>query len=427
MNQNSKYITDVAYPLYFYKEIQPLWLCTIVKFLGLIPPNDENFTYCELGCGAGLNLIIAATFNQKSKFIGMDFNEKHINYAKNAVKQIGLKNIEFLHVDFEKFLKSTNLKFDFIVCHGVWSWISKKEQKNILDIAAKTLKSKGLFYLHYMCHPGSTHTLELQKLLNILSLHTDGNSAAKIEYAFGKLKEIAKSGIFLNRVGFDEYLKKLESKTANYLAHEFLTDNWSVEHSVDIHSIVAQTGAIYIGSANIFENIDDSLSIPAQMQQSVSDVSSIILKEMLKDLARNQANRMDLFQKEPKMPDKEKRLSQIDDVCFKLLSNPVTKEGAKFNTPIGEINAPLELLNPVIDRLKQKATTFGRLKQLPIFTNNMRVLFQTIELLIMQGNIHVSKNILYEKSKELHELTKWIDKNRISIQIIPECQTAIIL
>ena len=83
--------------------------------------------------------------------------------------------------DFKSFSQKTDLLFDFIICHGTWSWISPIHQRSILEIVAKFLKQKGIFYLHYMCYPGSTPLLPIQKLLNLVDHHVNESSNKSIE------------------------------------------------------------------------------------------------------------------------------------------------------------------------------------------------------------------------------------------------------
>lgn len=116
MNKQNGYVLDTTYPVFFYKEMQPLWLKTIVSFLGFQTPDiTEEFSYLELGCATGVNLIVAAINNPHGNFVGIDFNQQHIEKAKQLANSIGAKNIKFIHTDFAHFLVENKCKFDFIV------------------------------------------------------------------------------------------------------------------------------------------------------------------------------------------------------------------------------------------------------------------------------------------------------------------------
>ena len=45
MKKQDGYILDVSYPIFFYKEMQPLWLNSTINFLGFKTPNILHQTF----------------------------------------------------------------------------------------------------------------------------------------------------------------------------------------------------------------------------------------------------------------------------------------------------------------------------------------------------------------------------------------------
>ena len=79
MSRRDGYVVDVPYPLHFYKEMQPVWLSYVLNTVGCAAPDlTRPYRYCELGCGAGINLLTAAASNPGGQFVGVDFNGEHI-------------------------------------------------------------------------------------------------------------------------------------------------------------------------------------------------------------------------------------------------------------------------------------------------------------------------------------------------------------
>ena len=199
MKKKDGYILDSTYPIFFYKEITPLWLNSAINFLGFKTPNiSENFIYLELACATGINLIVNAINNPNGHFVGVDFNQKHIEIAKQNANEIGLKNIEFICCDFATFFEKNKRKFDFIVNHGTFSWVSQDVQKNILDIVENFLNDFGIFYLHYMCYPGSATLLPIQKLFNLVDSSIDEQSSKSVEIAKSLFDDLNSAGAFLD-------------------------------------------------------------------------------------------------------------------------------------------------------------------------------------------------------------------------------------
>jgi len=199
MKKKDGYIIDVAYPIFFYKQMQPLWLKSVINFLGFKTVDiAKPFSYLELACATGINLIVCAINNPNAHFVGVDFNKEHIKKAKQNADFIGLKNIEFICCDFEDFLNINKKKFDFIVNHGTFSWISPKKQKNILDIVSNFLNDFGIFYLHYMCYPGSASLLPISKLLNIVDSQFSNSSIDSIEVSKKLFNDLNSAGVFID-------------------------------------------------------------------------------------------------------------------------------------------------------------------------------------------------------------------------------------
>ncbi|MDT1817416.1 SAM-dependent methyltransferase, partial [Acinetobacter baumannii] len=75
MHAHAAYPTDRVYPSYFYPDTQPLALSTVARLRGIQGPNlDRAYRYCELGCGTGFNVILAAALNPVGHFTGVDIN-----------------------------------------------------------------------------------------------------------------------------------------------------------------------------------------------------------------------------------------------------------------------------------------------------------------------------------------------------------------
>ncbi|WP_418185296.1 class I SAM-dependent methyltransferase [Aliarcobacter vitoriensis] len=424
--RDSGYVIDTSYPVFFYKEMQPLWLKSVVNFLGFKTPNiEKNFSYLELACATGINLIVCAINNPNGYFVGIDFNKEHIDKAKKYANLIGLKNIEFIHSDFATFLAINDKKFDFIVNHGTFSWITPIHQKNILDIVSKSLNDLGIFYLHYMCYPGSGSLLPIQKLLNLVDQHNSNSSIDSIEIGKKLFFDLNESGAFVNNHKIDSIIKTFENNNS-YLAHEFLTDYWKPLYSVDVHNMVFQTTkTTYLGSANPCENIDN-ISIPSKMQDIIKNTKSPALKEYLKDLARDTKQRVDIFQKNPQMFQNEEHISTINQIRFKLLPNSPKSGDVNFKTPIGDIKAPKEIISPMLESLAKKDMSFEELLNLNSFKNNPILLIETIFLLMNSNFLHpISNNAKFVDLNLVKKFNDEMGKYSIKLKLFSDCGTAI--
>src|SRR5436309_1556438 len=76
----------------------------------------------ELGCAAGGNIIPLAARNPNASFIGIDLSSAQVESGRARIAQLGLSNIELRCESFSD-AAAPDAAFDYIVCHGVYSWV----------------------------------------------------------------------------------------------------------------------------------------------------------------------------------------------------------------------------------------------------------------------------------------------------------------
>lgn len=388
MNKQDGYVLDSTYPAFFYKEMLPLWLKTVVDFLGFKSPEIKaSFAYLELACATGTNLLMCALNHPQAHFVGVDFNQQHIDQAQSTAQKLGLTNIEFIHCDFATFLAQNKQHFDFIVNHGTFSWVSPLNQQHILNIVAQFLNESGIFYLHYMCYPGSIDLSVTQKLLNLVDQQAEVSSLHSMQMGKQLWQDLNAAGAFIHHANINAVMQSLNHHP-EYLVHEFLSDYWQPLYSVDLHQRVFElTQMSYLGSANPCNNIDN-ISIPEKIQPIIQQTKSPALKEYLKDIARNAKQRIDIFQKKPQMLSPATYLTTLYSIKFKLLPHTSLMESMTFHTPIGEIEAAAEIILPVLACLAEKNSSTADLFTLAIFQQNATLLVETLFLLMQENYLY---------------------------------------
>lgn len=427
MSRREGYVIDVPYPMHFHKEMQPVWMAYIATSLACHAPDiSKPYRYCELGCGSGINLLVAAAGNPLGEFVGVDFNAGHIAMARQAAERAGLENIQFIEANFADFATREQERFDFIACHGTWSWLPPQAQASILRVVHGLLKPGGLFYLHYMCHPGATRMTAIQKVLHEVSLSMPGDSTEATRHGVELLRRLADSGagIFEDHPQLKDELAALEKEHFAYLAHDFLTDYWRPQHCADLHRVVAQAEVTYIGSANCFENMD-SLSVPGNVQPLLAGLATTALRETVKDAARNQNQRQDMFQKQPRAMAAEQHLATLDSLQFAALPSLPSAGEMSFATPIGKIPGPEKLFDPLLRALSAGPSSFAELRQLPAFAAEPGILLQALQMLMWGAYVHPLRQDS-NQSVAAGRLSEWLQSRGLGLQLLPECGTACI-
>ena len=110
----------------------------------------------ELGCANGANLLPMAFYRHDCSFVGVDGSARQIATATECRERLGLDNLEFLYADFEALPADLGGPFDFIVVHGVLSWVTDAARDAVLKACARQLAPAGLAYLNYNTRPGWT-------------------------------------------------------------------------------------------------------------------------------------------------------------------------------------------------------------------------------------------------------------------------------
>ncbi len=120
---------------------------------GLTPKDSRKARVLELGSSFGGNIITQALYNPESEFIGIDLTAEQVKKGNEVIENIGLKNVKLL----EKNILDINEdfgKFDYIIVHGVFSWVPDIVKEKIIKICNENLAEEGIAYISYNTYPG---------------------------------------------------------------------------------------------------------------------------------------------------------------------------------------------------------------------------------------------------------------------------------
>ncbi|WP_332699173.1 methyltransferase domain-containing protein [Bosea sp. (in: a-proteobacteria)] len=143
----------VAYPGHAFSQTHPGHLATIAHFHGMQPAPIATMRVLELGCGSGGNLIPMALQSPGGAFVGIDLSASAIARAKADAEELGLRNIEFRHLDIMAVDAGLG-SFDYILVHGVYSWVPPFVRERILALFGELLRPQGIAYVSYNALPG---------------------------------------------------------------------------------------------------------------------------------------------------------------------------------------------------------------------------------------------------------------------------------
>ena len=144
---------EVDYPSHVYPQTHPDRLATIAMLLGMNPVPVEACRVLEMGCGAGGNIIPMAFDLPESSFVGIDLAGSAIAQGRELIAALGLKNISLQQLDVMAFPSELG-QFDYIIAHGLFSWVPEMVRDRILAICRAHLAAQGVAYISYNTYPG---------------------------------------------------------------------------------------------------------------------------------------------------------------------------------------------------------------------------------------------------------------------------------
>jgi methyltransferase-like protein len=189
---------------------------------GLDAPSPAKARVLELGCAAGGNLIPFAARHPEAKALGVDLSSVQVAQGVQAIKQAGLDNIELRVLNLAEIDASFG-QFDYIICHGVYSWVPVDVQQAILRICSENLAPQGVAYVSYNVYPG-WKAREIVRDAMILRGGPRDEPDEKLSYARGMLEfleQSARPDSVLKKT-LDETMPIVRNATSSYLLHEFL-------------------------------------------------------------------------------------------------------------------------------------------------------------------------------------------------------------
>ncbi len=113
---------EFPYLSFPFPQSHPDRLATIGWLFGMEPARVEACRVLEVGCASGGNLLPMASSLPSSEFVGVDFSPVQIERGVADVKALGLTNIQLLAMDIMDFSEAHG-QFDYIIAHGVYSWV----------------------------------------------------------------------------------------------------------------------------------------------------------------------------------------------------------------------------------------------------------------------------------------------------------------
>lgn len=330
------YVTDTTYADTFFRELSPAWINYVAAVNGAPPiPLSAPFRYLELGCGFGTSSVVNAAAFAQASFDACDFNRSHIRGGVAYAAQLGVSNITFHSTPFERLREADLQPYDFIVMHGVYSWVDADTRQVLRDLVERLLRPGGLLYVSYNALPGWSAELALRKLLvTLVQAESRNNAADRAAYGVERMIELRDAGAryFTANPAAAAALDAYKRGEGNYLAHEFMNDAWEPFYADDVAGEFSRMGLALVGNATLSHN-HLPLMVDGTLASAIGDLPNVYQQQVVADFAVNQRFRRDVF---IRAIDEEPRPEYFDRTPIGCVTD-IEELGPTIRVPRGDI------------------------------------------------------------------------------------------
>jgi SAM-dependent methyltransferase len=183
---------ELPYPVFTHEHTHPDRLATIARLHAVPAPSIETARILDLGCAAGGNLATIAITLPKAKLVGIDLSERQILAGREQLLAAGIENVDLRVGDLTKQDASLGT-FDYVIAHGLLSWVSADAMDDVLRLVARVLAPGGVAYFGYNTYPGARVPGAVRDMLQFDLRGEKGTATDRVARAREMLAWIAKA------------------------------------------------------------------------------------------------------------------------------------------------------------------------------------------------------------------------------------------
>lgn len=285
---------EVPYGDNVFANTHPERIAAVAALFGIRAAAPESCRVLELGCGTGANLIPMALTLPGSRFVGIDLSQRQIAGGRQTVATLGLDNIDLQALSILDVTPDFGT-FDYILCHGVFSWVPPAVQDKILDVCRDNLAPDGVAYVSYNTYPG-WHIRGMIREMMGYHVRRFTDAVERVAQARAVL------GFLIDAVGAPDTLwggllqveaNLLAEASDTYVYHEHLED---VNLPLYFHQFIERAGARGLQYVAEARPVPLTQNLSASAAQTLTEMAGDVIQgEQYLDFVRNRTFRRTLL------------------------------------------------------------------------------------------------------------------------------------
>ncbi len=343
MRIHNKYVSttydQVLYRGLPYAQTHPSRLATMAALFGMEPAPVDRCRVLELGCGDGGNLIPMAFELPGSEFVGLDLAATPIEIGQESARQLGLTNIRLRAADILAAAPELG-EFDYIIAHGVYSWVPEAVREELMRIVGAHLAPHGVAYVSYNALPGCHMRLMLREMM-LYHLRDVNDPGSRLQQAIKFLEFLMTAPPTKNTVGaMQNEVQGFLDRDPAVLFHDELSEAYFPIHFSDFMAHAARRGLQYLAEAAIYDMEPSKASPEAREQLAIYAGGRRIEREQYMDFLKCRKFRQTLLCRADVQIADAPIADRIRALYASSPATPVSPDPDLTGTAIEEFTAP---------------------------------------------------------------------------------------
>lgn len=318
-------------------------LHTMGRLFGHAPADPGRCRVLELGGAAGGNLLPMAIDHPESAFIGVDLAASQIEKGRRQIAELGIENVDLRAMSLVDVDASFG-SFDYVIAHGVYSWVSAEVRARLIEVCRERLAPGGILLLSYNTLPGWS---VWQSLRDIILFH--GRRFADPHERARQARRLLQSLRETGRADKSPYwemlrheIEKTEDLSDWFFLHEHVEEENTPFYFHDVVERGRRAALDYLGEADL--TAMNLAALPGPAMQALGGGGDLVSWLQYLDVVQNRRFRMSLFCRQGEAPGHLPRAEDLWDFHWSTVLRPqrASDDGAtrgltSFVGPGGEI------------------------------------------------------------------------------------------
>ncbi len=324
---------DIPYASHAFEPTSIEHLYTMGRLFGLKPTDPEQCSVLEIGCSLGGNLFPMAVRHPQSRFVGIDLSKRQIELAKQAQAEWEISNIEFRAQSLVD-LTPGDGTFDYVIVHGIFSWVDHATRQHILRACQENLNVNGLSYVSYNTKPGWNTVTSLRDLMLFhLDPIDDRRARTKEARSLLRFMQTAMKDVDTAYARFmREECDLLLGLSPDYLAHDHLEEVNEPFYFTDFMKMAHEASLQYVADASLSSMY--LANFPEHVASEIIHTEDLILREQYMDFFRNRRFRCSLLTHGNHQVIRDLDMLDVGTCYFASALKPVGEQDLNFDQDV---------------------------------------------------------------------------------------------